>query len=337
MSTSIVAISNRTIVAGGLVLLAAVTAFALRDVLVLVFVSVVLAAALNPAISKVARAGISRRWGVALVLLGVAAVIFTLTITVAPLIISEFSQFLNALPTMLNRFSAGGALANLIHQVTNGASAGLPAMFSRLGAGIFQGTLGVFAGLLSFLAMMALMYYFTVDERSIRGAAIALVPMHLRPAVEAVVEKIEQRLGHWLRGQLLLGLIIGTAVSIGLSLLHVKYALALGLIAGVTELIPTIGPYLGMIPAVLVGFSQAPLTAVWVFLLYWAIQQAENNFLVPRIMSKATGLNPIVVLIGILIGAKLAGIIGIILSIPLVIIISSISEVFLTEREGAMG
>lgn len=329
-----ITISNRTFSAAALVLIAVGLVFVLRDVVVLLFVAVVLASALNPTITSLSRRGLSRTWSLILVAVGIVAVLTTMVVTIVPAIAEQFTDLINAAPAIIDRLASGTGLANVVaSQLQNVNTTSISDIISRLGVGIFHGALGFIAGLLATISVLIITYYAVRDEQTIRNAIISVLPKKHHAFTVAIVKDIETRLGHWLRGQLFLGLIIGVASTAGLLLLHVKYAIALGLIAGVTELIPTIGPYLGMIPAALVGLSQSPATAVWVVSMYTLIQQAENNFLVPRIMSKATGLNPIAVLIGILVGAKLGGILGILLAIPGVIIISAIGNAFLAEKE----
>jgi len=124
-------------------------------------------------------------------------------------------------------------------------------------------------------------------------------------------------MGRWFQGQLLLGVIVGVLVYLGLWILNVRFALLLAIIAGVLELVPYIGPVLAAIPGVILALFQGPfLLAVWVLLLYIVVQQLENYLIVPLVMKKAVGLNPVVVIIALLIGGKLAGVIGILLAVP---------------------
>ena len=136
---------------------------------------------------------------------------------------------------------------------------------------------------------------------------------------------MQEKIGLWLRGQLVLCLIIFLMSWLGLSLLGVKYSLVLAVFAGVTEFIPYLGPFLGAIPAVFVGFTQAPYLCLLVIILYIVIQQTENLFLVPMVMKKAVGLNPVIVIISMLIGGTMAGILGILVALP---VATAISVVF---------
>ena len=133
-----------------------------------------------------------------------------------------------------------------------------------------------------------------------------------------------------------MGLIIGVFSFIGLIFLLPKYALVLALVAGITELIPYLGPILGAIPAVFLGFTLPPFSlwrGIAVLILYVVIQQVENNIIVPQVMKKQVGLNPVIIIIVMLIGARLAGIIGLILAIPVATTISVIVKDFIQKSE----
>jgi predicted PurR-regulated permease PerM len=131
-----------------------------------------------------------------------------------------------------------------------------------------------------------------------------------------LVNRMQDKIGLWLRGQIILSVIIFLLTYLGLSILGVKYALVLALVAGLTEFVPYLGPILAAIPAVFFAFTQDPMLAVFVIVLYYIIQLFENNFIVPQLMQKVVGLNPVVSIVVLLIGFKVGGIIGVILAIP---------------------
>jgi predicted PurR-regulated permease PerM len=147
--------------------------------------------------------------------------------------------------------------------------------------------------------------------------------------------QIDEKLGAWLRGQLVLSATIGVVTFLALTILGVPYALPLAVLAGVLEVIPTLGPTLAAIPAVIVALTITPSLALIVIITYVIIQMLENNFLVPKIMQKAVGLNPVIVIIGVMVGANLMGVTGALLSIPfisfLVVLFSSIQKNFEEE------
>ena len=151
--------------------------------------------------------------------------------------------------------------------------------------------------------------------------------------VGRVVKNIEQRLGSWVQGQLFLMLIIGVVSYIGLLLLKIDFALPLAILAGLLEIVPTIGPIISAIPAVIIGLSMTPVTALLVALLFFLIHQSENTLVVPFVMKKSVGLPPLLTIIALMIGGKLAGIAGVVLAVPVVLIIQEIlHEYFNTEK-----
>jgi len=143
--------------------------------------------------------------------------------------------------------------------------------------------------------------------------------------------RIQQKIGAWARGQFILGLIIGVMCFIGLIFLLPEYALVLAIVAGLTELIPYLGPTLGAIPAVFLGFTVSPGHGLAVLILYIIIQQLENNVVVPQVMRRQLGLNPIMIIIAMLVGARLAGIVGLILAVPVATAISVVGKDFLVK------
>ena len=137
---------------------------------------------------------------------------------------------------------------------------------------------------------------------------------------------IETKLGGWARGQLLLMLAIGVVTYIGLLVLGIPYALPLALLAGIFEMIPFIGPIIAAIPAIILGFSASPFLGFATLTFAILIQQLENYVFVPKIMEKSTGVSPIIILIGLAVGYRLAGITGTIISVPVIIIIQTLLQ-----------
>jgi predicted PurR-regulated permease PerM len=144
-----------------------------------------------------------------------------------------------------------------------------------------------------------------------------IAPLKRRPDVELIWNDVEQTLGAYVRGQVILMAIIGIISFLGLWALSIPYALALGAIAGLMEVIPVLGPILGAIPAIMVAFTISPALALIVALFYLVVQQLEGNVLVPKVMQDNVGLNPLLVILTLTAGAALYGIVGAIVAIPL--------------------
>jgi len=182
--------------------------------------------------------------------------------------------------------------------------------------GIFSTVSGIFGGIVSFFIVLVVTFYMVVEEDSMKRIVWSLAPPRNQPYIMQLINRMQRQIGYWLRGQLILMFLVGFLTWVGLLFLMPEYVLALGLIAGVTEFVPYLGPMLGAIPAVFLAFTVSPFLALLVVILYLIIQQVEGNILVPKIMERAVGLNPIISIAVLMAGLVLGGIIGGLLSIP---------------------
>ena len=201
----------------------------------------------------------------------------------------------------------------------------LPQEINRLGryfapaAGVAFRFLG---GIATLITVLFLAFYMLVEGPGIKSGFLSLFPRSDRRQVAGMLEEVGAKFGSWLRGQLLLGLIIGVAAFAGMVVIGMPYAVLLGIVAGVTELIPIIGPILGSIPAVFIALalSLAGVEPWWkvIFTVGWytLIQQTEGNILVPRVMKHAVGLSPLLTILALVIGTKLLGLVGALLAVP---------------------
>jgi len=161
------------------------------------------------------------------------------------------------------------------------------------------------------------MFYVLNDEHKIMDTLYSLIPRQLRADVRNLQDIVNHVLSAYLRGQLLLCLFVGSLATIGLLALGVHFSLVLGTVAGVLEVVPHIGPVLGAIPAVLVALLKSPSLALKTALLFFAIQQVENLFLVPKVAGATVKLHPTITMVVMVIGAEVAGVGGVVLAVPL--------------------
>jgi len=203
---------------------------------------------------------------------------------------------------------------------------------SEISGKVLSATFSVFSNVATFISLLVISIYMSLDWINIKKSFISLFPEKMESDVEDTINEIEDNIGHWIKGQLTLMLIIGLASFVGLSILGVRYALALSLLAGVFEAVPTIGPILSAILAGAVGFSDSPVKGMGVIALFIVIQQLENNILVPKIMEKASGFRPLAILLAILVGGSFFGVIGVICAVPLMMILSIILKRFLRSN-----
>jgi len=303
-------------------------AFLIRNVLVILFFALIIASTASIPVNWLKKHRIPRTVGAIIVyFLAIAFIGFLLTIIITPLS-SELKQLSNFVPNIADKLSSGiTLLRNIIHDQSQFQEffVNLSEKISQLSFNIFSVTGDVMGRVASFIIVFILSFYLTIEQEGMRKIIRTFIPEGKRDYAINIWKRAQKKMSRWFGSQLLLGLIIGLMTFIGLTILQIPYALALSVLAGIFELIPTIGPILSAIPAIAIAFIESPVLALITLGLYIIIQQLENHLLVPKIMQKTTGLNPIVIILAILIGVKLGGIVGMILAIPITMLISEFS------------
>lgn len=322
-----------------LILIGAWFLFLIRDVLVVILFALFLAALIDPFADWFEKKKIPRSIAVLLIyilLLGILALLVTLLV---PPLRHDIPQIVENLSDLWQRF--GREMLNIqslaiergfvddvqrnIDFLREGLDRVLAGAFSTI-----RGAIGFIAGLIVALVMA---FYMVVEENALKKFLKQISPADVHTYLSEMLIRVQDKIGQWLRGQLLLSLIIGVLVYIALLILDVRAALALALLAALAEFVPYIGPVFAALPAIVLGFADSPLKGLLTALAYVVIQQLENNLFVPKIMQRAIGLNPIVSIIALLIGARLGGVIGALFAIPVATAISVfVSDYVETKR-----
>lgn len=198
--------------------------------------------------------------------------------------------------------------------------------------GLLMGTVGIFNAFFTLLTVMVISFYLVAEDRGMKKFISTLLPENQRGFAISLIEKIQKKMGLWVIGQIILSVSIFLLTYIGLSLLKVEYALFLALLAGLLEIVPYIGPFLSAVPAVVFAFIQNPALALVVGIMYLVIQKFEGYVLVPKVMEKTVGTSPLVVLISLLIGFKVAGVVGLLIAVPLVSAITVIATEVMSNK-----
>lgn len=289
--------------------------YQIKDVIVLIFISIICMSALSPIVKKLTKYKIPKPLAIAfsyIIILALFGGLISLLIT--PLI-SQTTNLIGNLPSTIEKVlpSVGVDKSVLQDQLTS---------FSR---NAFSFTLTIFSNILTIISIAVLTFYLLLDRDRVFKLIIQLFP-NRRERTRKLVIKIEEKLGAWMRGQLLLSLIIGSLSFLLLFIFNVPYALPLAILAGFMEVVPVIGPIISAIPAILVAYVVSPTLAIFIGLGYFAIQQAENNLIVPQVMRRAVGLNPLIIIIAVAIGGKLLGISGALLAVPITVVIQIVAE-----------
>lgn len=296
--------------------------YQILDVLALVFVSIILATALTPLVDWLQYKHIPRPLAVLIIYLVLIFVFAITLVLLLPPLADQLVTLAQSLPVYYGKLVS--SLSGAGHGTfQDEASLALQRAMQQLGSDLASATTSIlstladiFGGITQFIIMLVMTYYLAVNQQGTKRFVRSLVPERNQAYVGELINRIQMKLGGWLRGQLLLMLIIGVFDYLGLVILGMDYALVLGLWAGLTELVPYVGPVLGAIPGVLLALAVSPVKALWVLGLYVLAQQLENQIVVPVVMRKSVGLNPMVSIVAVIVGARLGGILGAIMAIP---------------------
>ncbi len=300
--------------------------FTLRGILLAFFISYIIMAALSPMVDWLRHQKIPKTIAVVITFFTVVALVVLLILPLVPFFITQIQQLLKSFPLYLDQAASVVGVNLDIRGVSQIISP------QTLGNNAFALAGGVFGGVFSVITILAVSFYLLMDYDHLKSSIASIFPKKYQDEVTSLVTQINEKLGAWLRGQIVLSLVIGSFTWILLMFLHLPFALPLAVLAGLLEIVPTIGPILAAIPAVIVALTISPNMALVVIIAYIIVQMLENNLLVPRIMQRAVGLNPIAVIIGIIVGGQLLGVMGALLSVPfislLVVIFKNVREQF---------
>ena len=195
----------------------------------------------------------------------------------------------------------------------------------------FSGASNTLTIVIGLAIMPIFLFYVLKDQEAALEGFYLTIPLPLQRHVRNVLGIANRILGAYIRAQLFLALVVGTLVFLGLFLLGIRFSVLLALLAGVSELIPIIGPILGAIPGILVTLAISPGDIVWVVLLYVGVQQVENTLLVPRIQGRAVGIHPAVIMVILIVASEAAGLWGMIVAVPLAAVGRDVFKYFYRE------
>ncbi|MFA4931075.1 MAG: AI-2E family transporter [Patescibacteria group bacterium] len=334
----VIEISTWTIVKFFLVILGLVFLYAIRNIVLMLFIVTIFVAALTPTIEYLQRHKIPRLAAVTLICVIIFIIFALIGGVILPPMIEQFGQLVTELPGKLQNYLTANDTENkikLFHDwlvekdLVDGFTRALELIYqqiSNLSATIINQTFGVISGAIGIFTIIALTFYLLLEEEGIRSFLLAVLPVKSQISAFKIWQKASVKTGNWLRGQLLISFTIGLLTYIGFSILGVKYPLVLAVIAGIANIVPYIGPIAGAIPAVLIALVQSPWLALGVIIVALLIQQIDSQFITPRIMGKFVGLSPVTIIVALLIGGTLAGVWGVILAIPISATIGVIIE-----------
>src|SRR3989344_1357028 len=313
-------ISYRTIIFTVLFIIFIGFLYYVKDIILQLFVALLIMTILNPTVTKLQRYKIPRALSVSIVYLILLALLVFSIATLIPALVDQTTKFAGAIPRLLEELDIQIFVIDQVTREVTSQIGNLPSQILRL-------SISVVTNIISLLTVFIFALYFLLARNKLDQHLSSLVTREQAKRVDVVLARLEKELGGWARGQLILMLLVGFATYIGLLILGIPYALPLALLAAVFEIVPNLGPFLSAIPAVVVGLGISPFTGLAVAALGFLIQQIENYVFVPKVMERSANVSPVVTLLALVIGFRIAGVVGAVLSVPVVIT----SRVLLSE------
>jgi predicted PurR-regulated permease PerM len=286
---------------------------------------------LNPLVSALERRGVPRVAGAGIVYILFLCIVALVVSLLVPVVTRQVTAMIDHFPDYLAdaqatvrdigaRFGQEPNFRLDADQVREWLSAGENrSAVTRYLTGLRSVTNSVISGLIIIVLGPVMAFYLLVDLPRLRRGAMALVPPSRREEIKGLMDRIGQAVGGFFRGQLLVALFVGVASSIGLWAIGLPFWLLVGMVAGVFNLVPLVGPFIGGGLAVIIALiSGEPLKAVWAALVLLAVQQIDNHLISPNVMGRTVQLHPVVVMLALLVGASFAGLFGMLVIVPLV-------------------
>lgn len=299
------------------VVLGLVILWQIKSIIALFVVVLFLAAALNPLVEGLMKKNVPRTVAVAMIYVILFALIaLFLSLILSPLVkqlftlVERFPSIIAKITPLYTELVLEGNFEQILQSYTT--------ELAKLTQGVFVAASQIFGGAISAITVFFLSFYILVDARKSRDAVILLTPKTYVEAVVKILGQIGDRIGSWVRAQVLLSFVVGTISYIGLLAMGVPYALTLSILTGIVEIVPVVGPIIAGIATVLVAYGEGSWQlALGVLIFFTVLQQLESALLVPKIMQKAVGLSPVIIILALAIGGQLAGVAGAILAIPI--------------------
>ncbi|MCX7955540.1 MAG: AI-2E family transporter [Patescibacteria group bacterium] len=309
-------ISSKTIVFSVFFVLMLWFFWQIRELLISLLIAFIIAGALSPFVDFLEKKKIPRSLASLFVYFVFIFVFFNLFYLVIPPLIGEVVHLVKTLPVLINdeqvkQFFPYFEINSLTNNIPN------------ITLGFFDFVKSVFSNVFFIITTLFFGYYLLSDKNFIEEALKIFYSEEKAKKINHIIYIAQKKTSSWFWAEIFLMTVIGVLTYIGLIVFNIKYALPLAVIAGLLEVVPTIGPIVSAVPAVIIGLSYSLNFALIMIGLYIVIQQLENNLIVPLIMKKITGLHPIVVLISLMIGAKLAGVLGAIIAVPTVVFLKT--------------
>ncbi len=318
----------------------------LRDVIAVLLISIVIASAIEPVNHFFAKYRIPRILSVVVIYLGAFFILSLVFYLVIPPLLGDILDFISTLPAYIEEtLSPKGPISTFLPEIPSalgdfltGLATSLEQSIPKITAGIFSAGTTVFGGMLSFVLLIVISFYLSVQEHGIENFLRIVTPLEHEEYILGLWKRSQRKIGRWLQGQFLLGVLVGIIVFLGLTLLGIKYALLLAILSAIFEVIPVFGPVMAAIPAIAIAAIQSPSSALLVLGLYIIVQQFENHLIYPLVVRKTVGVPPLLVVISLVVGGTLGGFFGIVLAVPIAaVLVEFLNDVSVRKNNNRNG
>jgi len=301
----------------------AVLIYMVRDIIAVLIFAIIIASALEPILRYAQSKKIPRLLSLVVIYLLFFIFFAALIYIFLPLVLDQLRDFFQNYPTYFGKIEeAAGVITFLpglsgnIHELLSQLTEQIPSLTS-----LISYISAIFGGILSFVVVLVVSFYLSISRNALDNFLKAILPPQFEVYVHSLWVRAQYKMGRWLQAQILLSFIMALIVGLGLWILGVKYAFLVAVVAGVLEIVPYVGPIVSGGLATLLALSQSPILGLWTLIFFIVAQQLEGHILVPLLIKKLVGLNPVAVILAILVGAKLGGILGILLAVPIAAVI----------------
>lgn len=320
-----VEISHRTIVFSFLFLVFLWFLFYIRDLLLQLFIALLLTAILDPLVTKISSFKIPRGIAVLICYIVVLGTLSGLVATIAPPLVAQTTNFANSLPSYISQLGITPVISAELGNEFLTRVGSIPGQIVKL-------VLSIFSNIISVLTVFVFAFYLLLVRDRLDDQLSNFFGKESTKRLTNLVARVENGIGNWVRGQLILMVLVGILNYIGLTLLGIPFALPLAILSGLFEIVPYLGPIIAAIPGVVIGFGISNFSGFGVIVMALLVQQLENYVFVPKIMGKTIGISPIVVLLSLAVGERLAGVTGMLISIPTAVTLQVLLKNYLTKE-----
>ena len=332
----IIEISPKTIIWVLVIGVLAYLLYLVRDVLAVSIFAVIVASAIEPLLQYAENRKVPRLLALVLFYIFIFVLFAAVVYIILPLMLDQFRNFTENYPIYFGKLEeAAGTITFLpglsanTHDLLIQLTEQIPS-FSTL----VSYASSIFGGLVSFIMILVISFYLALSRNALEDFLKSVLPPKFEAYTHELLIRAQKKMGRWLQAQILLSFIMAAITGVGLWILGVKYAFLIAVIVGVLEIVPYVGPIVAAAVATLIALSQSVILGIWTLVFFVVAQQLEGHVLVPLLIKKLVGLNPVAVILAILVGAKLGGLLGILLAVPIAAVVDEFLDDLARRRAG---